>query len=617
MCGIFGVTNFNAGNIPSPRLLNGFAKTATRGPDGKGLLLFRGKGAAPEDVQQRPDFELGPGDVLLGHHRLSIIDVVDQANQPMRNEDGKVWVVFNGEIYNAKSLRAELIQKGHRFATESSDTEVLVHGWEEWGRELPRKLSGIFALAVLDQVRGELVLLRDFPGTKPLYYQLGGDYVAFASTATAVAAVSTERSYDRDALAHWLTYGYTSVEDSLYAGVSKLMPGTGLAIRLADGRPETFSFKPELHFGTTPFSEDRFEEIFSEVLREQLHSDVPVGFYLSGGVDSALVATYARRLFPEREFNCYSMRFPGAAHDESQYSAAVAAELRFRQHVVDAPEVSLQSISDFTMAMDEPISDPSFFTTWHLSKAIGRSVKVCVGGDGGDELFSGYERYQVALGALQRSRRWPLVSRATRAGFKPLLRSGRAGRKLIAYFGAPAQVNVALETIGLTGLAAPEALARLLNDVGAAVPHDGEALLAGMQAHDLCAPLSEDILFKVDRTSMANHFEARVPFLDQRLVRYALSCSLKDNLTKETTKIPLRRLCAKLGIERLLNPRKQGFGFDLQANQERLDQSFAQLGGCPRVAQLFDCAPNFYQTLQRPMSKWALLVLELWAGANR
>jgi asparagine synthase (glutamine-hydrolysing) len=615
MCGIFGVANLGPDVLASSGLRDAFARTATRGPDGTGLFLF--SGAARLDVtDERRGFELRPKEYLLGHHRLAIVDVVDQANQPMGNEDGTVWVVFNGEIYNTAALRAELVAKGHRFATESSDTEVIVHGWEEWGRELPKKLSGLFAVAILDFKRGELVLLRDFPGTKPLYYRASGELVVFGSTATSVAQLDSSRALDRAAWSHWLATGYTPVDRSMFAGVSKLAPGTGLSVRLADGRADSFSFRPELRFGREPFRRDRFESVFVEVLREQLHADVPVGFFLSGGVDSSLVAAYARELFPDREFDCYSMRFPGAGHDESPYSEMLAKQLRFRRHVVDAPELSLATVSEFVGAMDEPISDPSFFSTWHLSKAIGRSVKVCVGGDGGDELFSGYERYLIATAALARARRWPLLARQVRARFQPLLRAGRLGRKLIAAFGAPAQVNLALETIGLTELAPTESLKEVLAGVDSSVPETIELLLGRMQAHDLSAPLSEDILFKVDRTSMANHFEARVPFLDQRTVRYALSCELGGNLAPGTTKVPLRRLCESLGIAGALNPRKQGFGIDLKAGSARISAALADAGGAARVARLTGRGSVVAHGIRRPMSRWSLLVLELWLAAQ-
>ncbi len=554
MCGIFGVFGADAARPVDPDWLRTMADVLVhRGPDGGGIHA-RG--------------ELG-----IGMRRLSIIDL-KTGGQPLANEDGSVWVVFNGEIYNYRELTEELLARGHRFAT-ASDTEVLVHLYEDEGEAFVRRLRGMFAFAIWDSARRTLLLARDRLGIKPLYYAETGSGFVFASELKAVARVPwVSRDLDREALTAYLQSGYVPDPLSIVRGVAKLPPGHTLTVR--QGRAAA----PRRYWESTPFFARRLrwgrEEEAAEVLweglqhavRSHLVSDVPVGAFLSGGVDSSAVVAIMAREAGAR-VQTFSVGFAEAGYNELPYARRVAGLLGTEHHELLVGPRDLGVLERVLSAFDEPFADPSSIPTCLVSALARRHVKVVLSGDGGDELFAGYERYAVDhrrrhLGAIgDRGLGRPLRR------LSALLPEGTPGKNYLYNLSLP-RIERYLDAVSLFPVRALDALLEPPVPADAAAPF-AEALRAGreldplsrLQDLDLRTYLPGDILTKLDRMSMANSLEARVPLLDHPLVE--LACGLHPSLrlrSGQTKYLFKRALRGHVPDEVLARP-KQGFAVPL------------------------------------------------------
>jgi asparagine synthase (glutamine-hydrolysing) len=555
MCGIAGIVSLGG---PPPRgvELRAMARALVhRGPDAIGAYLG--------------------GRAGLVMRRLSVIDLETGA-QPVTNEDGRVWAVFNGEIYNYRELRRELIGRGHRFVSES-DTETIVHLYEEMGPACVDKLRGMFAFAVWDERLQRLMLARDRIGIKPLYYAMARGRLAFASEVKALLRLpEIPRSLSWPAVDHLLDVGTTPPGTSIVDGILKLEPGHVLLATPRHGvrtrRYWSFAIRPDRSRSPAWF-EARLRSLLDETVRLHMISDVPVGAFLSGGIDSsAVVATMAR--WTGRPIETLSVGFPDPAYDESAPARQASRRLGTRHHEeVVGPEAA-DLLREITWYLDEPFGDPSSIPTYLLARLAARHVTVVLSGDGGDELFAGYDRYLVEH-AERRRDVLPRPLRAAVGAVGSLLPWGTPGRaylRHLALSGAERYIDAqtlfrrderrSVLTRDAEEMLPPESPRR--GDVAAIGGFRGHWLSA-LQTHDVNRYLPLDILVKVDRATMAHSLEARVPLLDHVLVEFAATVPPELHLRGGRMKDLLKRAVADRVPASVIDRPKQGFAVPLDA----------------------------------------------------
>ena len=553
MCGIYGLLGADERQPADKELLRRMDDSLVhRGPDGGGVHC---------------DGALG-----MGMRRLSIIDLAT-GDQPMANEDGSVWVVFNGEIYNYRQVRAELLERGHTFRT-ASDTEVLVHLWEEDGEACVQRLRGMFAFAIWDRSTSTLFLARDRVGIKPLFYAPTRHGVVFGSELKAVTLSPwVDRRIDITAVGAYLEYGYVPDPHTILETVVKLPPGHTLTVR--DGRVGAARrYWTPTPFFSGPVGRRREEEamaaldtLLQDAVRSHLVSDVPVGAFLSGGVDSsAVVALMARDTgTPVKTF---SVGFDEDAVSELPYAREVAKWCGTEHIELRVGAGDIHVLEEVLNAVDEPFADSSSIPTFLVSRLARQHVKVVMSGDGGDELFAGYDRYLVDHRRRHLGR---LADAGLGGGLKRLsdaLPEGTAGKNLLFNMSLP-RMERYLDSIALFPRRALDDLlepgAHRFSFNGALSGGAGLDPLSRLQDFDLQTYLPGDILTKVDRMTMANSLEARVPFLDHPLIEFACALPPRLRLRGSTTKYLLRRVLQGRVPPVVLTRRKQGFGPPIDA----------------------------------------------------
>lgn len=557
MCGICGV----AGGDPARgrELVDRMCGAMThRGPDDEGTVQAEG--------------------VTFGMRRLSIIDL-DGGHQPMHSEDSKVWVVQNGEIYNHLELRDELTAAGHVFSTQS-DTEVLVHGYEEWGGDMVSRLNGMFAFAVLDRTRGEVFLARDRMGIKPMHYAVDGERLVFASELKALLRdPALRRGVDPVALDQYLAYEFVPSPRSIVLGVNKLRPGHTLRWSVAERRAQVRRYwAPQLNVdgGTRERSLEEecaeLRDVLRESVRRELISDVPLGVFLSGGIDSGAVTAMVSSL--GADVKTFSVGFAERSFDESGYAREVARRLGTDHHELTLePPAMLGLVPRLPQLLDEPLGDASIIPTYLLSAFTRRHVKVALGGDGGDELFAGYPTLQAHRLAGYYLR----APQALRRGVvEPVVRRLPVSRDNLSLdFRAKRFVSAAAYPVAerhrrwMGSFASDERAAVLRPEIRTQAAPDGDrgiedfasldplnqALMLDMRLY-----LENDILVKLDRASMMASLEARVPLLNNDFVAFATGLPLRHKLRGFRSKYLLKRALRGLLPERILNRPKKGFG---------------------------------------------------------
>lgn len=497
------------------------------------------------------------GRVALGFRRLAIIDL-EGARQPLRNEDDSLVLVFNGEIYNYRELRSALIRAGHRFSTDG-DGEVVLHGFEQWGPAVLDRLRGMFALALYRPADGELFLARDAFGIKPLYYAEIGRRIVFGSEIKGLLPYPRlERRLNERRLPHYLCMEYLPDEETLFTGVRKLAAGHWL--RWRDGRAEyrrwfAPSFAPD-----EGCSLDESAEAIAEAVRGSVAAhaaaDVPVGCFLSAGVDSSLVAHEASRLMDARTF---SIGYDEGRFSELEQAASFARAIGLANEgrTLGAEEF-FASVPAVQYALDEPLPNPSAVPLYHLCAHAAQSLKVVLSGEGADELFGGYPYYQECLAfepymAAPASLRRGLGAAAARLpagvrGRRFLMRGARplSERYIRLEYNFPWTEALGLLTpeLGARGAAAPapwEVTAPLFAEMGAA----GLDEVTAMQTADILTWMQQDILLKADKMSMAASLELRVPFLDREVFAVARTLPTALRVTRGETKVALRRAATR------------------------------------------------------------------------
>lgn len=614
MCGIAGVATESGCRPDDPQRVAGMLR----------CLAHRG----PDDQHEEAD-----GLAVIGSRRLSIIDL-DTGRQPLTNEDGTIVVSQNGEIYSYVELRDELRKRGHTFRTQS-DTEVIAHAYEEYGDDFVDHLRGMFAIAIWDRGRRRLVLARDRLGKKPIYWHLANGRLTYGSELKAVlAAHDGPRIVDGTSLALYLQYQYVPAPRSMLVGINKLPPASILTWDGGEAvvrRYWTLAYQPK---STRSDDEDRerCEELIREAVRLRLRSDVPVGVFLSGGMDSSVVTAMMAGL-SDRPVRTFSIGFDERAFDELPYARAVARHFG-TDHTEEVVTLdAMRLLPALATHFDEPFGDSSAIPTMQVAHLAAAQLKVVLTGDGGDEAFGGYLRYrfQSAMGALSRVPR-PLQhllaagaqSFLSRTMARPLLRRRTESWRRLIDLG-PNERYVAL--MSLHDQAERDAL------LGRHVPTDHyliEALTGDPDAvgldrllrADTLTYLPEDLLVKVDRATMARSLEARSPLLDHVLVEFAATLPVDRKVRRRESKWILRQVARSLMPAEMVDRPKKGFGVPIATwFKGALGDHYRQvvLAGDSRSRDHLDTnvAARLlaeHQSGLRDHSHrlWVLLVFELW-----
>jgi len=561
MCGLCGVLNF----------------------DGQAPVDQEGLAAMTATLQKRGPDDLGyyrSGPVGLGHRRLSIIDL-EMGHQPLSNEDGSIWIVYNGELYNYREMRANLEKAGHRFAT-LSDTEVIVHAYEEYGADCLKAMNGMFAFAIWDSNRQRLLLARDRLGIKPLYYAKLPHCLLFGSELKAlVAHPQFERLLDVTALNLYLSLEYVPTPHSILKGVNKLPPGHFLLVEGSDTRLERYwdlrlDKSEPVSTRTVAECSAEVRQLLYDAVKMELIADVPVGVLLSGGIDSSAVAAMMARA-STRPVPSFSVAFDDPSFDESSHARLVARHLGTEHHEFPlSADTALATLPEIVAGLDEPLGDSSIIPTYCLSRFTKEHVKVALGGDGGDELFGGYSTlqahrlanyYQRLTPGWLRGLVEPWVLENLPVSFDNLSFDFKMRRFLRDYSLPPV-----VRHHRWLGSFTPEEKAWLLNPLAGESREEVVDLVENyaQQAHtqdplnqvlycDLKLYLEGDILVKVDRASMANSLEVRVPLLNRVLVEYAAHLPHSFKLRGLTTKFLLRQALKGILPDSILKRGKKGF----------------------------------------------------------
>lgn len=614
MCGITG--EVAADPLDLDRFDAMLDEISHRGPDGRGVYT--------SDDER----------VALGSRRLSIIDTSAAGDMPLTNETDDVWIVYNGETYNYQPVREELRARGHEF-TSGTDTEVILHAYEEWGTDCVERFRGMFAFAIWDEREERLFAARDRLGIKPFYYYDTDERFVFASEIKSIVRdPDVPREVDPAAVRDYLMYRYIPAPRSIWHDIRKLPPGHTLVHE--DGETEIAEYwslddavearRTALDRAEVP--ETTVEELLDDAVEEHLVSDVPLSVLLSGGIDSSLVTAFASRHLDGA--STYSLGFEGT-DDELPYARAVAAAFGTNHTERTLSAADLSDLAERLMYYyDEPIGDSSIFPTFMIMEAISEEYKVALSGDGGDESFAGYNwysryrRYQrlddlsgpfSTLNDLLDAVPSALDNRyldAVRSRLEPF---GRTGLDRYRHLMAPRFEADEVEELLTDDLAAGLAGA---DDVFAARASGGLDTVPDLQRFDAQTFMVDDILVKVDRASMANSLEVRVPLLDHRLVAYALALDEETLFDDGEQKHLLKRVARRVLPDAVLDREKQGFSAPLdelgfvEANLDLVRDSRAAADGVFDQDALDELLASSTGSARDQAKLWLLISFELW-----
>jgi len=563
MCGICGIYGFRGLRSESESITRKMCSVMThRGPDDEGLYT--------DDK------------VSLGMRRLSIIDLVT-GHQPITNEDKSVWVVCNGEIYNFHELREQLIQKGHTFATRT-DTEVIVHLYEEEGENFVSQLNGMFAIALWDKKTNTLYLARDRLGIKPIHYWQSGSTVVFSSEIKSILQSSYQRELDLGGMSRFFTFEYIPAPQTIFKGIKKLLPGHMMVIN--DSKVQIKQYW-DLKYSNSNNAQKNEETIKEEIyqrlkasVRKRLISDVPLGVFLSGGMDSSSITALMSEVAVSK-IKTFSIGFKEKSFNELGYAKIVADHFQTDHHefVVESNQVR-ELVPKLVEYLDEPLADASIIPTFIISNLARKYVTVALAGEGGDELFAGYDTYkayQVArfyrkVPKLVRDRIIKRIVRGLPASGKRLSFEFKA-KKFISGIDYPPEISNfiwwgAYSPAEKKELFTVDLLGKVNQDLFAPISFhlsncSAEETINRLGYLDLKLYLQDDLLVKADRMSMANSLEIRVPFLDHTFVEYAATIPSSLKLKGLTTKHILKKAMTPYLPPEIVNRRKIGFDIPL------------------------------------------------------
>lgn len=618
MCGIAGIVS-SAGGAGLQRIEKMISNIAYRGPDGSGTVCFEGDGVA------------------LGHRRLSILDVSANGAQPMVSASGRFWIVFNGEVYNYIEIRRDLQRAGWSFRSDS-DTEVLLAAYEHWGEDCLERLIGMYAFAIWDCQSKELFAARDRLGIKPFYYEESPSEFFFASEIKSILAARCGPGKVATALlGAYMDLGYVPGEHSLHDGIKRLLPG--YCLRWRDGSVQVRQYW-ELRFAankTLSYADagHKLEELLRDSIAKHLRSDVPLGVFLSGGLDSSSVVAL---LAPEvsRGLNTFSVGYKlGKGFDETPYARQVATTFATCHHEVFlTPREFADFIPRFVWHMDEPVTEAAAISLHYVAKLARTEVVVCLSGEGADELFAGYDFYvyNLAMEWARKVLRPPLINCMATLASK-ISRFSKLRKYLtlasvpltdryrgISSYDPCGKVRLYSRSFAEFAASANSPCAPFIE--GLFEKTKGCDPLSRMLFFDTKTWLVDDLLIKADRMSMANSIELRVPFLDHRLVEYAAALPSNYKIRRFETKAVLRKCVQKLLPRKILERKKLGFPTPLETmlRGELFDYAHdTLLSSAARSRGYFDSESvrrllmehrNGLQDMHREI--WQLLVLEEW-----
>lgn len=618
MCGIAGFI----GSGDQSDLVAMSAALARRGPDGVGNWVDASAG------------------IFLTQRRLAVIDIAC-GEQPMWNADGTVGVVFNGEIYNHVELRRELTQKGHIFRTDHSDTEVLVHGYIEWGSDLPIRLNGMFAFAILDRRTHTLFMARDRFGKKPLYYHAGAGLFAFASELTALTRHhQVPKNIDVLSVQKYFAYGFIPAPRSLYQDIQKLPGGHLLQLNL---NSRTCSVSAYWKYKIEPIESipakaealwgEELRALLSNAVKRRLMGDVPLGIFLSGGIDSSAILAFAAQHQPGKQNKTFSIGFNEASFDESEYARLVAAKFDsdHYERILDL-NTAAELIPTVLSQLDEPMADSSIIPTYLLSKFAREKVTVALGGDGGDEMFAGYDPFKALKAAKWYQRLVPRPIHAAIRSMVELLPVSESNlslefklkRTLRGLSYGPACRNAAW----LGSLEATQ-IGELFGTPVAEDELYAEAIDAWENSHadnDVDKTLEfyarfylqDDILTKVDRASMMVSLEARAPFLDNDVVDFARRLPHQYKYRAGQTKYILKKALEPMLPASILYRRKKGFGVPMTRWLKSMSQPAGDLPSIDVNDQWVDARWHEHRagTSDHRQFLWSWIVLQAKLAQN-
>ena len=625
MCGIYGYISLKEPIEPETLRRMGHA------------LKHRGPDDEAEWIQNSTEMSIG-----LGHKRLSIIDLSPAGRQPMANEDETIWIVFNGEIYNFKDLRKELEKKGHRFRS-NSDTEVIIHLYEERGTQCLESLKGMFAFALWDNKTKTLFLGRDRIGKKPIHYSVTPSGIVFASEIKALLQhPDMIRELDLKSLSKYLTYEYVPAPDTIFKSIKKLEPGHYLLYRHGKVSLSKYWDIPIEDYPIADRTEEQYTEELREILdkavRDRLVADVPVGLFVSGGIDSGLVAAFAARA--SQQLECFTIGFDEPSFDESRYALQIAQGLGIKPHVkIFHAQEMLRMVERLPDVLDEPLADPSILPLYLLSQFASHKMKVVLSGDGGDELFAGYQTYQAhklvtyydALPGFMKSALRGLASNlpvshgylSTDFKIKQFLKGVGVSSEIRFFLWRGAFSNMEKRNLLI-----PEIQVELQNDncyedIFRYVKESGltkemeRILYLSMKLY-----LQDNNLVTVDRASMANGLEVRCPLLDHDFVEFVCRLPMDYKLKGFKTKYLLKKAAEGFLPRKVIYRQKRGFGIPVskwlmgelkELMLDYLSEERIQRQGIfhyPYVHRLIDEQLTKKKDNREPL--WTLLVFQIW-----
>lgn len=618
MCGIAGIVETHPEGLVDEAAIHRMCQAIVhRGPDDEGIFVKNGVG--------------------LGMRRLSIIDLAG-GHQPVFNEDKTIWIVFNGEIYNFPELRADLEKRGHRFASHS-DTETIVHLYEEMGADCVTRLRGMFAFALYDERSKKLLVARDRFGKKPLHYAMAGGRFLFGSEIKAIHAVAPElTSINREALLQYLYFGYVPDPATALLPIKKLPPGHLLELEAGQIRIRQYWDLPQYGTHAPRNEEECLEELewrLAEAVRIRLISDVPLGALLSGGTDSSTVVALMARA-SAGPVKTFSIAFGHDDFNEAHYARMVAQKFGTEHHELVLEPNILETVETLTSSLEEPFGDSSMLPTYYVSRMAREHVTVALSGDGGDEIFAGYDRYEInrRRDALGWAPTW--AGNLYRKTVFPLLPKTMRGRRLSYSASLPWRERY-VDSVAFLPLFERDIplLSDDFRDVLRAGPRPEEVMYEIYDRAPAKNPIDKllyldtktymvgDILTKVDRMSMATSLEVRVPILDHVFAEWATGLPIEWKLRGNQQKYILRKLAERVGVPReALYRKKQGFAMPLvHWIRHELKEMILTVLLEPRTLQrgYFDPAgvrrlldEHFRGHRDHSAGLWRLLMLELW-----
>lgn len=626
MCGICGIIDFSGRPVSRDEVSAMCAELKHRGPDDEGVYL-----------NSAAEYGGGPS-AGLGHRRLSIIDLSPSGHQPMSNEDATLWMVFNGEVYNFRELRTALEEGGHRFKS-NSDSEAFLHAYEEYGEECLGHIRGMFAFAIWDEKKNRLFAGRDRLGKKPFLYYFDKGRFCFASEFSSLLKSGfVPREIDRQAIHNYLTLGYVPAPSAVFKGVRKLMPAHCL-VADKNGIATRPYWRLDYSRKIAISEEDAAEELIrqlKEAVRIRLYSDVPLGAFLSGGIDSSTVVALMSML-SDSKVKTFSIGFEEEDYNELKYARVIADRFDTDHKELIVRPKALDILPMLVEHYGEPYADSSCIPTYYVSQQTRAFVTVALNGDGGDESFAGYERYQ-AMAIAESLRRLPGAAFISRLGsLLPDSTDPRDTLRRIRRFFSAAELPAAERylrwisvagDLDIKGLYSEDFLRGIETDAPLKMfkayfaDNDGLNALDRLLRIDVETNLPNDLLVKADIASMAASLEARAPFLDHKVMEFAASLPPKLKMRRLVKKYLLKKAMSGIIPDETLSRRKMGFGMpvgkwfagelkdylrDNLLSKKSLSRGYFKPQEITKITE-----KHISNTKDYSFQLWALLMLELW-----